>query len=655
MITLMEVIMKRHVSFLQGLFSAILVDCGAQYPDLHIEFRRDAKRLHSLIESRGLHFAMIDLPDCGKHFEKCLAAERLTRFEMCAMRPFRRGGVIPRLFRGLFLRVFDEHGELRKDCDVHAIRLLRQLFYAAKKYRIECSERRKRNALEQFYAIETEIRRGSQSWDLDEPEWRGELFYEGREDHRASSDPQGDLFDLQEASGVVVPNDLLKTLDGVCAIISATLGRFDPTIWRAKHGPGAVSDLRSGSDKYRFPTWDRKLENVFPYADFAFANYASWCDVVGSREEDVASDSEPPSKLILVPKTLKSPRLIASEPASHQWCQQTLKDFISTRVQESWLSNFITFRDQAGNQRLALRGSADGSLATIDLSEASDRLTCWTVERVFSRNTSLLTALHAVRTRWVSNEIHPKLPKFHRLRKFACMGSACTFPVQTVVFLSVALASILADRGEKPTIKNILKYKDQVRVFGDDIVVPTTHLETVEGLLGHLQLKVNRGKTFGTGKFRESCGLDAYGGTDVTPVYSMTYPDKSRPESVISCVATQQNMFSHGLFAVAQYLASTLRKVYSNIPFIDADSGAFGLKALSMEKAPSVRKRLDPNTHAPMMRCLTVKVKALRSRTNGHSMLLQFFTEDPQPDLLWTAGVTSRTRLSLQSGWVRIE
>lgn len=108
--------MKSYVSFLQGLFRAILVDCTSTFPNLRVEFERDAKRLTSLVETRGLHFAMIDLPDACKHFERSLACGRLTRFEMCAMRPFRSRGIIPRLFRGLFLRVFNESGELRDDC-----------------------------------------------------------------------------------------------------------------------------------------------------------------------------------------------------------------------------------------------------------------------------------------------------------------------------------------------------------------------------------------------------------------------------------------------------------------------------------------------------------------------------------------------------------
>lgn len=643
--------MKSYVSFLQGLFRAILVDCTSTFPNLRVEFERDAKRLTSLVETRGLHFAMIDLPDACKHFERSLACGRLTRFEMCAMRPFRSRGIIPRLFRGLFLRVFNESGELRDDCCVHSIRFLRQLMLAAKKFKMECSNERRQAVVEQFFAIESEIRPGSAAWDLDEPGWGRKSFDEYRKADGLTPDPQGDLFDLHEVSETKVDSAFLVTLDRVAKIVSSTVGRFDPGEWSTKHGPGAVADLRSGSDKYQFPTWDAKLERVFPYADFAFANYTCWVDTVtGEDGVKVATNVEPPSKLILVPKTLKAPRLIASEPTSHQWCQQALKAFFASRSESTWIRSFVHFRDQTPNQELAVQGSRDGQLATVDLSEASDRLTCWTVERFFDGNTSLLDALQAVRTRWVENNLHPKLPRFHKLRKFACMGSACTFPVQSLVFLGIALASVIYSRKLEPTLRTIRTLRKQVRVFGDDIVVPVDSVGALMDMLEHLQLKVNRNKTFYTGRFRESCGVDAYGGTDVTPVYALRYPDKTRPESIVSSVATQQNLFDQGLYAAADYMASTIRRIYSYIRDVEIDSGAFGLKAMQPDNS-HLRRRLHPKFHRPQMRCLTVKVAAKRIRTKGISMLLQYFTEAPPAKFPWQAGVTSSSRIQLRYGW----
>jgi hypothetical protein len=55
-------------------------------------------------------------------------------------------------------------------------------------------------------------------------------------------------------------------------------------------------------------------------------------------------------------------------------------------------------------------------------------------------------------------------------------------------------------------------------VFGDDILVPTAIAPSVMEDLETFGLRVNRLKTFVHGHFRESCGVDAFNGINVTPV-----------------------------------------------------------------------------------------------------------------------------------------
>lgn len=419
--------MQSYASYLQGLYNAMFLSIAEYDPTLRRDCERDASRLLSLVNTRGLPYFMVDLPAAGKHFDMCLSTGLLTRPEIAGFRPFRKGGIVPRLFKGLYLRVFDENGVLKDDVDVAAIRHLRQLLYAAKKVKVTCDDSKTWEHVHEFFQIDQEVRLPTLCWEDDE------LGIENIRDlHIGDPDilPLSPLFGVRSTSEVEESffqrnHGLDEAIQRTADIISATLGRFDPSEWKTKHGPGAVADQRHISFKYDFPNWPAKLDRVFPVADFGFTNFASWANSLRDQEFDqLFLLNEPPSKLIAVPKTLKGPRLIASEPVAHQWCQQTILDFLVTRLANTPLSKAICFNSQLANQEFAMRASHDQTHATVDLSSASDRLSCWVVERIFRRNSSLVEAFHASRTRWVANAIDRKSPQFHKLRKFACMGSA---------------------------------------------------------------------------------------------------------------------------------------------------------------------------------------------------------------------------------------
>jgi hypothetical protein len=389
---------------------------------------------------------------------------------------------------------------------------------------------------------------------------------------------------------------------------------------------------------------------------FAFANYDAW--VRFSQRGDAHERlrlHEPPSRLIAVPKTLKGPRLIASEPVSHQWCQQSIKDYLTLRIADTPIGRSIHFRDQTQNQEFAKRASHTQSHVTIDLSEASDRLSCWVVERAFRRLPSLVEALHASRTRWVVNTIDRKSPNFHKLRKFACMGSACTFPVQSVVFSILAHAAVLYSRRQRVTITSLRRASREVRVFGDDIIIPTDGWDVLQGLLRHLGLKVNHSKTFVNGKFRESCGLDAWDGNDVTPVYTMTYPEVSRPESIASSVATHNNFAMRDYYKVCDFLRSRLRScrglTFMNVP---VGSGLFGLYDYEWIGNSHAKRRWNPDLHRIEYHVSTVSTVAKRSAVEEDSTVLQYFTEAQLPPSRKgeRLGVLSRARTSIRKSWV---
>jgi hypothetical protein len=274
-----------------------------------------------------------------------------------------------------------------------------------------------------------------------------------------------------------------------------------------KHGPGAVAERLKNWEKFQFPNWPHKLEGAFP---FHLCGTTPYSGVGQPPNHEVAA------RLIAVPKTAKGPRLIAAEPTSHQWCQQLLLRFLFDQCRAFFGTHFIDFKDQGKSGSMVLQASFDRELATVDLSDASDRLTCWTVERMIRKNPSLLHALHAARTRYVRDEVSDEL-NFLSLRKFASQGTATTFPIMSLVMLCIALG-ITFSKHEAVTRASIMRRRTQVRVFGDDIIIPKHGYARLVRAMELLELKVNEAKSYVNGHFRESCGTDGYMGYEITPV-----------------------------------------------------------------------------------------------------------------------------------------
>jgi len=185
------------------------------------------------------------------------------------------------------------------------------------------------------------------------------------------------------------------------------------------------------------------------------------------------------------------------------------------------------------------------------------------VGQLFRGNLELLSALRATRTHHV---LIPKEPEradcgiwAKELRKFSTMGSACTFPVETIVFLAVALAATLTQRGLRVTYKNIRSLTGSVAVFGDDIIVPADSRELLVVALELLWFKVNAAKTYGSGWFRESCGVDAFRGEDVTPAYWLGSYD-GKPGSYASTVESANNFYQKFMVETSKYLETTIRR-----------------------------------------------------------------------------------------------
>jgi hypothetical protein len=629
--------MKSQADSLLHVAEGLHKDFLLAYPALKDEFVKDFDRLRLYCRSRGLAFFTLDLPHLDSLLIQGLENGRLTLNGPLTRRVSNRVKV-PRLFAGLWLRVFDKNACLKQESDVTAIFFLRSIFCLGKKLAVECTYDRIQASMRAYHDVERQLRSPTRKWDLDfvdfgEGSNRISLCesYPYRHPYR-DFDLQGSLWTLQEEEEIsgsywdVGTRRLLDQVQQVADLISESLGSYFPVFYSEdlensgkgtsfRHGPGAVAERLGSHEKSCFPNWPDKLQAVFPF--HKIANTAS-SDVERPSNHEVAS------RLICVPKTAKSPRLIASEPTAHQYCQQGVRHFLVDRLRKSFLrTDFVDFHDQSKSGDLVLLASLDRKLVTVDLTDASDRLSCWTVERVFRRNPSLLTALHAARTRYVRDEIS-SVPGFLKPKKFASQGTAVTFPVQSIVFLSIALGVCLDGEVSKDAIR---KLRGKVRVFGDDIVIPRYGYERLIRVMNSLQLKVNETKSFVNGNFRESCGVDGFKGYDVTPVKPKTLVADS-PASCQAVVDTSNNLFNKGLWnasdSLRALLPARLRRAIRIVGINDA--GSSGFTAFSGSYESHLAKRWNSRLHRNEVRVWTLSVQSQKRPREGWPVLLDFFT-----------------------------
>lgn len=613
--------------YLSGLYTAMFEDIAACKPNLRNDLERDNKRLSSIMDHHGYPFFGDTLVQFSKAIDMALETGRLSPTGLPHLRPFRAGAAIPRLFKGLLLCVFHEHGDLKSDPDVDCIRFLRQLTTLGKSFQVACPQERIYDAVQEFIETDSRVEEPTLNW-LDP---RAVLCSDRPSDIHFGDElripNELELFPAPRGSSIREDRTFCHILQRVCDVVSATLGRYDPAEWAFRHGPGAVSERGMSSYKYEFPTWSERLEVVFPSAEFAYANYGFWIDDLTHRGGIL--EQETASRLLAVPKTYKGPRLIAAEPLSNQWCQQSIREFLMDRVTATPLRHCISFRDQGRNGDLARRASHSKSHWTIDLSSASDRISCFLIERLFRRNDGVLAGLMASRTLFITQDLDRKQPRLLRLRKFSTMGSAVTFPVQTILFSCFAVAcTIFAGGARTAGMKSIAKAAEAVRVFGDDIIVPSDVGPYMVEALEAFGLKVNTSKTFGNGHFRESCGVDAYMGHVVTPIRVNRLPLRTKPESIASAVDTHNHFLLGGYARCANFIRQTVARVGRYvIPEVRFDSDTLGWFTFYDPDHSTLQSRWNTRLHRREYRYSQLKARSGRIPYYGGHTFLQYFSE----------------------------
>lgn len=346
-----------------------------------------------------------------------------------------------------------------------------------------------------------------------------------------------DWKDLEAKLGVLALPELTRVLK---AIVSGSHLALDRTVFFPKCGPGFTADSTRGLvEKSRHFVYDEKIHRTF-YREHSFIPGRE-----GYRSEDVIPHIDGwtpehakriPSALRFVPKTYKSLRTICMEPNVLMYHQQGVYKQYMKGLEKTPLRRYVHIDDQTENQCAARYGSETARVDTIDLSSASDSVHVDLVKSIFPA--SLLRYLLGTR----SSEVSLPDGDVVHVHKFAPMGSALCFPIQTTIFLCVCIygAAVTAwpsdsaddliekfTRNLEGTLRLLFKpyygaidgLFEPIRVYGDDIIVDTKTTTIVIQTLTSLGFTVNQSKSFvADSAYRESCGKHYCWGEDVTPV-----------------------------------------------------------------------------------------------------------------------------------------
>lgn len=279
-----------------------------------------------------------------------------------------------------------------------------------------------------------------------------------------------------------------------------SLGKLD-----LHFGPGATRATKKKDASIRRKLAERLQcsEELSPLVPFLMEELPHLTDIHSAltrtdedgEEWDLLTVEIMPCKLSFVPKNAKTFRSICTEPGLNTLVQLGFGQYMARR-----LAAFgIDIRVQTVNQNRAYEGSLTGALATLDLSSASDTISKEVVFELLPLDWA--NALSRARSGSV------QLPDGSVIsqEKFSSMGNGFTFPLETLIFWSLAAACCPQD--------------SDATAYGDDLIVPTECYPLLVEVLVALGFVVNLSKSYHDGPFRESCGKDYFRGTDVRPYY----------------------------------------------------------------------------------------------------------------------------------------
>lgn len=578
------------------------------------ESERDLISINTRVRNEGLSFLTKALPQLGKALDKCLSSSE--PFTLPSTFKKSRIGAGPELFRYLFCSVITPEGYVNPKLDTGVLVELRQLMYMLYKLEIPFTQAQEAKVLNDFVNVDAGLDRPS---NIDE-EW------------------------LEETA------DLIRDI----------FASFDPTDIKPSHGPGSVATGERNHEKHVFKRIYKTVEEVYPFTEYFEYSMSAVADR-WHLYEDLEYLEHSTAKVVLVPKDSRGPRIISCEPLEMQWIQQGLGRAIVAHLERWHLTRgHVNFTDQTVNRRLAQVGSITQEWVTLDMKEASDRVSSWLVFELFKHVPQLRDALFATRS------THTRLPSGQvvHMKKFAPMGSCLCFPVEALVFYALAVTSIVRKNRLLYPTKGRRALADSARaavyVYGDDIIVRVKDYDAVLQQLPTVGLMFNSNKCCTAGFFRESCGMDAYQGIDVTPLRIKKVYDNHRgvnANTLVAYVAYSNAMYARGYRTVARHLASLVEEKLGELPITNRQQGFLSLIRPLRTTYPGQSKvRWSPakenNYQRWEIRAWQLKSKDVSVDSDDWSMILRRFTSPSD----WSdPGVFVVPRHSrLHRGWSRL-
>lgn len=592
-----------------ALLSSLLEDFQRLNPGVK-GLDRDLITIKKRYENEGYGFLAVALPSLGDALTRGLTEKKFT----CPMgfKPEPRWRAIPQLFVGMFSEIFDiETGTLKEAIDHGVLGDLYQILKILKK--VQLSPKNEENlhskAVEGFYQCD------------------------------------------EMAAQVEIPDRLDHLIGRVSRLLLPTLNFKDVGNATYKHGPGAIEEGFKSNQKWdelaasiredrHVPDWcnlrgvfdsawydqldNRRLHEIMGSDSFQGtrtpkSNGSGNCRASGTRSK-IASLRDAKARLISVPKSSTSRRTITIEPMLNQLVQQGLNTVLRDSINEcKVLSLCLDLTDQAKNQILALSGSLSGEWATLDLKSASDLLSLKLVRSVFRNHPDFLRCLEECRSTVVKADGQSDLI----LGKFAGMGNATTFPVQSICFATVCIAAILDSWGVTPTYWRVRRASRQLRIYGDDIIVNAKYAHQCVNWLQQVGLRVNEKKSFLTGNFRESCGVDAYKGVDITPAYCRFRPEDidESPRAYAAFVSLSNHLWKLGLYKASTWAKDLVEhSIGRELPLVHSQSGVLGWHTRQEAASPHKWCR---RTHQFVQRTYALVPLKRKDRLDGYGALLK--------------------------------
>lgn len=512
----------------------LIVDVAESYvsPAAKQESRRDIAVMRRRVSEEGISFLTKCLPKLAKELDRALSQG--TKF---APRGFvtKPRSTIPKFLGWLFELVFASDGSELSNSDPRAVRDLRQILYF-------------------LYKLEVPY----------------------------TSDQEVKLLDSFKHTDSGLPDQIADDTVLLHArnFISSVFGSFDPSDIVPKHGPGAVATGEKNHEKHRFSRLYSAIERVYPFTEY----YVYSLDHLVVEPEYLARlqvFEAGTAKVVLVPKDSRGPRIISCEPLEYQWIQGGLGGAIKSHLEVHPLTRgHVNFTDQTINGHFALEGSKGKPWVTLDMKEASDRVSCALVAKLFGSLGPLLDALMATRTPCT------RLPNGDvvTMKKFAPMGSNLCFPIESIVFMALGVG-VLVDAWLKAHPLSVFPhqqarvYSDLLRrmsrrlfVYGDDIIARREDYALLLEYFPKVGLMFNTDKCCTQGSFRESCGVDAYKGINVTPLRLkrlwMYGRNSQTPETYCSYTAFSNAAYERGLHRVASLVSEAVEHDLGPLPVL---------------------------------------------------------------------------------------